>query len=186
MNTTKPITAFTGDYDFLSMDYPCRVVFDGLVYPSASHAFQASKTNDPNRREIIRNVLDGATARSLGSHLKPDYQWVSSRLSILTTVLENKFFNNIDLAKRLLETGERYIAYANYTDRVLGCTPATYTGGNHLGIALMKIRSDIRTATERAKDARLSRISFSGGTGSNSGNALVSPPENIGLTQPTE
>lgn len=37
------IKSFTGKYSFLSNFYPCKVLFEGVRYPSVEHAFQAAK-----------------------------------------------------------------------------------------------------------------------------------------------
>jgi hypothetical protein len=41
-----PITQFQGYYEFLSIEYPAWVYYEGFIYPSVATAFQAARTND--------------------------------------------------------------------------------------------------------------------------------------------
>lgn len=167
MSRTVPlvIDSFTGDFAFLDNCYPCEILFDGLKYPSAEHAYQAAKTDDPNRKLIIANLLDGQTARSYGkSHLRISSEFTYIRLSIMRRILEAKFFDNIDLAKMLIETMDSALLYpARGNDLFWGCRNKGLNGENQLGRLLMEIRSQMRAAVQRAADTRLSKVKFSGG-----------------------
>lgn len=169
MSRTVPliIDSFTGDFAFLDNCYPCEILFEGLKYPSAEHAYQASKTDDPNRRLIVANLLDGETARSYGkSNLRITSEFTSIRLSIMRRILEAKFFDNIHLAKMLIETMESTLLYpARGNDLFWGCRNLGRNGDNQLGRLLMEIRAQMREAVQRAADTRLSRVKFSGGLG---------------------
>lgn len=50
------ITAFTGEYHFLSNYCACPVTLDGLTYRSAEAAFQAAKCNVPIDRAAFCTV----------------------------------------------------------------------------------------------------------------------------------
>lgn len=65
----KPIRSFTGRYGFLSNFYPCKVEFEGAVYPSVEHAFQAAKTLDPDERIKFQSDVKPATAKAWGRKL---------------------------------------------------------------------------------------------------------------------
>ena len=56
----KPLTEFKGYYEFLGIDYPCWIYYDGFLFPSLSMAFQAARTNDINLRRKISEVKDHA------------------------------------------------------------------------------------------------------------------------------
>lgn len=47
------INSFMGKYRFLSNFWPCKVIFNGLEYPSTEHAYQAAKTLNPEERYEI-------------------------------------------------------------------------------------------------------------------------------------
>ncbi len=169
MSRTVPIIidSFTGDFAFLDNSYPCDVLFDGLRYPSAEHAYQASKTDDPNKKLIVANLLDGATARSYGkSRLKITTEFTLVRLSIMRRILEAKFFDNISLAKMLIETMDSVLCYpARGNDLYWGCRNRGKNGDNKLGLLLMEIRAQMQQAVQRQKDIRMAKVKFSGGLG---------------------
>ena len=54
---TTDVPAFRGPWGFLSNMYPSVVGFEGALYPSAEHAFQAAKTLDEEERYIRVTVL---------------------------------------------------------------------------------------------------------------------------------
>mmetsp|Transcript_30794 Transcript_30794/g.22899 ORF Transcript_30794/g.22899 Transcript_30794/m.22899 type:complete len:114 (+) Transcript_30794:29-370(+) len=51
----EKIEGFTGYFEFLRNDFPASVYFEGEVYATAAHAFNAAKTNDPQlRRRVLK------------------------------------------------------------------------------------------------------------------------------------
>ena len=42
--TTAKIGEFDGKFRFLSNFYPSPIFYDGILYPTVEHAFQAAKT----------------------------------------------------------------------------------------------------------------------------------------------
>ena len=46
--------------DFLWNNYKCPVEWEGIVYPTAEHAFQASKVINPASRMLIAAAADPA------------------------------------------------------------------------------------------------------------------------------
>lgn len=47
---------FSGYYEFLSIDHPCWIYYEGFIYPSLAIAFQAARTKDPVLRRKISEV----------------------------------------------------------------------------------------------------------------------------------
>jgi hypothetical protein len=49
------IEGFTGYFEFLRIDFPSNVFFEGELYSTASHAYNAARTSDPNlKRRILK------------------------------------------------------------------------------------------------------------------------------------
>lgn len=144
---SKPrLTGFIDAHFFLSNFSPSRVSFEGEIYPSVEHAFQAAKTLDPISRNIIRMSDTPGQAKKLGRKvdLRPDWQLV--KFEIMYQLLKEKF-ENADLRRRLLETGDSLLIEGNdWGDRVWGCVllQGEWVGENHLGRLLMRIRSEIK------------------------------------------
>jgi len=134
----------TPETSFLSNFYPCNVAFDGVVYPSVEHAYQASKTDDLKIREQMRTGTAGSAkrrARRLG--LTP----AENKLGIMERLLQQKF-SIPSLKRKLLATGVEGIEELNtwgdvfwgMTYKSAGFTGKRKVGQNHLGKLLMKIR----------------------------------------------
>jgi predicted NAD-dependent protein-ADP-ribosyltransferase YbiA (DUF1768 family) len=48
-----PILQFQCYYEFLSIDYPCWVYYQGFLFPNVATAFQAARSNDAALRRRI-------------------------------------------------------------------------------------------------------------------------------------
>jgi ribA/ribD-fused uncharacterized protein len=150
----EKILKFRGKYSFLSNFYPCRVEYEGLVYPSVENAFQAAKTA-PFRREIFTRISP-KEAKKLGRKvplLGGAGQWESRKVRIMEELVRRKFSQNPELAKKLVETGDAVLIEGNtWGDEFWGVnlkkpdsnSPWGYRGKNILGQILMKIRDELR------------------------------------------
>ena len=138
------INQFTGYYSFLSNFYPCKVEYEGDIYPSVEHAYQAAKTFDKSERQKIRNAKTPGLAKKLGRHvsLRPD--WEDIKVTVMLQLLRSKF-SQPELKQKLLDTGDAYLQEGNYWyDAFWGVDLRTGTGKNVLGRLLMKIRDELR------------------------------------------
>jgi ribA/ribD-fused uncharacterized protein len=137
----EKITSFKGEYDFLSNFYPCFVAYDGVLYPSAEHAYQAAKTDDPVWRERIRDCFDARTAKSLGtSKLKLRADWNDFRQVVMNLIVLDKFSRSPFLGEKLLATGDAELIEGNtWGDHYWGVCRGR--GQNHLGRILMRVRA---------------------------------------------
>jgi hypothetical protein len=82
-NTTnrriKVIESFVGEHAFLSNFFPCKIVYEGIEYPSTEHAFQAAKTPDRETRLIIAAKKKPGQAKHAGG--KPPSELPNSQNS---------------------------------------------------------------------------------------------------------
>lgn len=136
----KPVFFFDGEYRFLSNFFPGEVEYEGLVYPSVEHAYQAAKTLNLEERNQFLTVTPGQ-AKRLGKQLKNRDDWDSVKVSIMTELVRKKF--KIEhLREQLLATGNRYLIEGNtWGDTFWGVCNGN--GKNMLGIILMQIRAEI-------------------------------------------
>lgn len=144
---TKAIDSFSGQYEFLSNFHPSPIVMDGLLYPTVEHAFQAAKTTDVDKREKIRFAATASDAKKLGGPkgiVTIDQNWDSQKLDIMSSLVQKKFAEHLDLKLKLLLTGEAELIEGNtWRDQFWGVTKDG-VGENHLGKILMSIRTKIR------------------------------------------
>lgn len=140
-----PITYFADEFAFLSNFYAADVEFDGYVYPTAEHGFQAAKSTDPFYRERIWNAPTPGAAKRMGNNsveLRPD--WDAVKLTVMETVVLSKFMRHPELQEKLVATGDAELIEGNtWGDRFWGVT-ADGQGANHLGKILMRVRDYVR------------------------------------------
>lgn len=141
----ESIHSFRGEYAFLSNFHPCQIEIDGLVYPTAEHAFQALKTLDPQQREHVQAAPTPAGAKQRGKQVTLRADWDTLRFSIMEQVLRAKFADP-DLRRLLLATGERKLIEGNtWRDTTWGCVQSkdgVWKGQNQLGKLLMRLRTE--------------------------------------------
>jgi ribA/ribD-fused uncharacterized protein len=142
----KKIYEFNGEYDFLSNFYHSEIKIEGIIYPTAEHAFQALKSVNMTDRIKIAHLDTPGQAKRAGQkvQLRPD--WENIKTSIMKQVLIAKFIQNPDLGEKLLATKGFTLEEGNtWNDRVWGiCPPKTGYGENRLGKLLMEIREKIK------------------------------------------
>ena len=129
-------------YEFLSNFYRSTVRYDGVLYPTVEHAYQASKTNDPALREIIRKSPGPMEAKKLGKGLQLHPNWNEVRIDIMRKLIKEKFDNPF-LGHLLLKTGDAKLVMNNlFNDKFWGVYKGQ--GENWLGKILMETREQLR------------------------------------------
>lgn len=137
------ISVFVGQYAFLSNFYLCPVMFEGDLYPSSEHAFQAAKTHDPMLRSRIASQRKPHHAKQVGRSVLLREDWNEVRVGIMTDILRDKFTRNPKLRAKLLATGNAELVEGNtWGDTFWGV--CDHRGENKLGHALMRVRSELR------------------------------------------
>ena len=134
------IGPFENEYEFLSNFYPCEVEYDGVIYPSVEHCYQAQKTAllkipfaDPS--------LTAAKAKKMGRKLILRSDWEDVKLTVMERCLRIKF-SNPQLGFKLIQTGNEELVEVNWwNDRFYGVCNGQ--GENWLGKLLMKMRSEL-------------------------------------------
>ncbi len=140
------ISHFTGEFRWLSNFYPAAVWFEGMLYPTVEHAYQAAKTLDRVEREMVLACETAGRAKRAGRKLTLRADWEDIKLAVMEALLRQKFAQ-ADLAEWLLATGEEPIEEGNnWGDRFWGVCKGE--GQNHLGRILMKIRAELRASAE--------------------------------------
>lgn len=137
------IVSFTGQFRFLSNFFPCKVIYDGIEYPSAEHAYVASKTSDIIQRYSIAEMEHPGEVKRLGRKLEIRSDWEKVKLSIMRSIVQAKFNQNPELMTMLRDTRPSELVEGNtWGDRFWGQSPLG-NGRNELGKILMSVRDDI-------------------------------------------
>lgn len=141
---TPPIKEFTGAYRFLSNFWPVPITFDGCLYASVEHAYQASKVPYDMRshRLLIQHEPRPGRAKAIGKKLPLRPDWEKVKLSFMYGFLIQKF-DDPGLRAKLQATQDAELVEGNYWgDSFWGVCEGI--GENHLGKLLMRVRSETR------------------------------------------
>lgn len=145
------IDSFRDRYDFLSNAFaapislgktPSDPNYDGIVYPTVEHAYQASKTNVLTERQDIALAVSAQDAKRLGQKVTLIQDWDNNKVGVMEDLVRTKFQTHIDLKIKLLMTGTEELVQGNSRDTFWGVN-LDMRGYNYLGNILMDIREEI-------------------------------------------
>ena len=144
--TTRPaaIDSFEGPYRFLSNFWPAEVEFEGHVYPTVEHAYQAAKFTDNTMRERVAAAPTPGEAKHI-AHTATTQRanWDTAKFQVMEICVKYKFTHHDDLRAKLLDTGDAELIEGNtWGDQIWGVYRDQ--GDNRLGKLLMKIRGELR------------------------------------------
>jgi len=141
MSNKNVIGPFSGEFDWLSNFFPCKLEFEGLTFDNSEAAFQAAKCLNPIERTKFVGLAAGKSKR-LGKkvELRPD--WNDIRIDVMREVLRAKFNQNPELREKLIATGDaELIEGNNWRDFYWGVCNGK--GQNHLGKLLMEVSAEL-------------------------------------------
>lgn len=139
------IDSFHDQYRFLSNFYPAHVHAiwndDKVLVGTVEHAFQAAKAMNRSDFDKICIAKSPGEAKRLGKRIVLRSAWEAVRLSVMESLLVEKF-NNPVLGKQLLATRDVELIEGNrWGDVYWGVCKGV--GENHLGKLLMKVRAGL-------------------------------------------
>lgn len=120
------ISSFVREFEFLSNFYPVSLVYEGLIYPSVEHAFQATKFHQKELKFRIRDCQFAGQAKRLGKRFRsvrrPD--WLQVCDDCMLDLLRMKFPHPQDaggsrLSNLLINTGGRGVDRRKHLERYL-------------------------------------------------------------------
>jgi ribA/ribD-fused uncharacterized protein len=136
-------------YGAFSNLYRRPIEFEGEVFATSEHAYQAGKARKPEVRKWLLAAPSPALL-AMAAHglyywdIAPG--WSKTKFDRMREVLRAKFTQHADLKDLLLSTGEARLVESatvdNEVNRLWG--EVNGTGRNKLGILLMEIREDLR------------------------------------------
>lgn len=113
-------------------------MYEGILYPSSEHAYQAAKTTDHEIRKQCLNMTCGQ-AKRWGRTIPLREDWEDIKLQVMYDICKIKFNSYPNLRKMLIETASHELIEGNtWGDRYWG--QVNHVGENHLGKILMALR----------------------------------------------
>lgn len=144
---SEAIREFRGEYRWLSNFWKTVLMFDGMIYPTSEHAYQAAKTLDKDERHRIANLPSPGDAKRAGKALRLRSDWEKVKVEIMRLILKAKFDGNAVLRRKLVETGDRLLEEGNtWGDTFWGVCRGK--GQNMLGKLLMELRGKYQKGRE--------------------------------------
>ena len=137
----QDILGFKDEFRWLSNFTLCTVEFDGDIYFSVEHAYQAAKTFDLVKRKLIREST-AARAKQIGKTLELIPDWDLIKLDVMCDLLMQKFSQE-PFRSQLIATSDCYIEETNWWGDVFWGV-CSGKGLNHLGKMIMKIRANLQ------------------------------------------
>jgi N-glycosidase YbiA len=124
------------------------IELDGHWWPTTEHYFQAQKFEDSAYQERIRTAATPKLAAELGRSRKLPLRsdWESIKDDIMYRAVLKKFQTHPQLRDLLLNTGDEEIIENAPGDYYWGCGKDG-SGQNKLGLILMRVRDELRTAS---------------------------------------
>lgn len=146
-----PIRDFRGPFRWLSNFQEAEVEYEGDLYPTTEHAYQAAKTLDPEERKLVREQATPGYAKRLGRQVTMRPNWDDMKAEVMLEVTRQKYTRHQHLRERLLGTGNAYLEEGNtWHDNFFGvcsCSDCqdTKDGLNILGKIVMIVREELRS-----------------------------------------
>ena len=134
-----------GEYGFLSNLYISQITFDGRTFSSAEVAYQYGKPKDPAVAEWLASAPKPRFC-ALAAHALLPYDvksdWKTTKVDRMRRVLIEKFRQNEELRKKLVETKDSELIEASNTDSFWG-VGLSGLGENMLGKLLIEVRDQV-------------------------------------------
>ena len=144
MKQKDVICGFFDEYRFLSNFYSAPVEYKGFTYQNNEAAFQAQKCLTDEEKAAFTD-LEPSKAKHLGRRVELRPDWESVKVRIMEDIVRAKFRQNEELARLLLETGDRILEEGNtWNDTFWGVSLKTRKGKNNLGRILMRVRDELK------------------------------------------
>lgn len=141
-----PAYFYTQPQDALNNFSAHAIEIDGIVYPTAEHAYQAAKCTDPQgKAEVIAARSPLMTKQISNDKYKSakDPNWDDIKLGIMENILRIKLSQHPEVRESLLATGSEEIAEDSPVDYFWG-RGKDGAGQNQLGKLWMRLRDEIK------------------------------------------
>ncbi len=141
----KAIRFYGQWYDVFNNFSPHAVEIDGIVYPTAEHAYQTAKcTSEDGKAAILaaRSPMLAKTAANQTFAATRRGDWEVVKVGVMKTVLRAKLAQHEEVRGALGRSGDTEIIEDSPVDYFWGCG-ADGSGQNMLGKLWMELRAEL-------------------------------------------
>ncbi len=138
------INFYTHPYYALDNFSAHAIEYEGKLYPTSEHAYQAAKISDESAREEIRSARSPLEAKHLANEVYRHFRIhrdEAAKIALMEDILRAKFAQHAEVQDALKRSGTEKIVEDSPTDYFWG-EGADGTGRDELGKLWIKIRSE--------------------------------------------
>ena len=140
----KPILFYDDEYYLLSNFSAHQVEFEGRLYPTVEHAYQAQRFNDEVIKEKGRLAKSPVLAKAVAYQFKDQWRpdWHEIKVEVMTEIVAAKLAQHDDVNQGLIKTGKAEIRENSPVDYIWGIGKDG-RGQNLMGKIWMKLREKV-------------------------------------------
>ncbi len=144
MSDLPPVLMWEDEFYPLSNFSAFAVEYQGELWPTAEHAYQATSFTDDEIRDLIRKARSAHETRLLGQLHKSKRRedWGEYKLLVMEELFRAKIEQHPYVREKLLDSGDREII-KNVPDDSFWGWGSDKKGENRMGKLWMKLREEI-------------------------------------------
>lgn len=144
-DTEKQIFFYEHDFYVFSNFSSFAIEWEGKLWPTSEHAYQATRFPDPVVKEMIRAMRSAHDAFKYAMDHRDNSMpgWDDVKFDVMKKILHAKVAQHPYVKKKLLDSGDRELIEDSWRDPVWGWGP-NKDGQNRLGKLWMEVREEIR------------------------------------------
>jgi len=139
-----PINFYTPKFYMFDNFSAHAIEFDGKLYPTSEHAYQAAKCTNQEGKERIKNARSPLEAKRISNDIYKTAkgpEWESKKVGVMENILRAKLSQHAEVAEALKTSGHEEIIENSPLDYFWG-GGADGSGQNMLGKLWVKIRAE--------------------------------------------
>jgi ribA/ribD-fused uncharacterized protein len=120
------------------------IEYDGKLWPTSEHAYQAARFADPEIKEIIHGMRSAheVFTYAMNNRANSIAEWDDIKFDVMKKILHAKVSQHPYVKKKLLDSGNRELIEDSWRDPVWGWGPDK-DGQNMLGKLWMEVRGEV-------------------------------------------
>lgn len=144
MNILPPIFFYEREFYPFSNFSSFQIEWEGRLWPTSEHAYQAEKFENEEVKEKIRAMRSAHEAFKFAEVDKGSRRsdWDEVKLGIMKKILHMKVSQHPYVFKKLNDSGDRELVEDSWRDDFWGIGP-NKDGMNHLGKLWMEVRDEV-------------------------------------------
>lgn len=140
---SEQVGFYEGDLYGLSNFSAHEVVYEGVLYATAEHAYQVAKFSDSAQREKIRSATSAFLAREYGQ--SPFGRTENfDKVGVMKAIMRAKLQQHVDVQEMLRKTGDAEILKNHPGDEGYWGTGPDGRGANVMGKIWMELHAELR------------------------------------------